>query len=238
MSGHLSRPRRHPSRHPASEAAGFHAIVNVTDPPEPAPGGLARAGRVAAEAVLVALAGAVVAFAANAISPRGIKLSRDYFPGTTSLPAAASPLIPTAPGSQSALEQRLQQQGLAIARHDQVVDLFHAAQSGAGSVLFIDARSPDRYQEGHIPGALEFDPYHPELKMAAVLPVCLGAGTVVVYCSGGDCEDSEFAAVALRNAGVPASRLLVYPGGIAEWKTNGLPLEAGEPGEAGAAHTP
>jgi rhodanese-related sulfurtransferase len=50
---------------------------------------------------------------------------------------------------------------------------------------------------------------------------------VVVYCSGGECEDSEFAAIMLRDAGVPRDILFVYAGGILEWKATGLPVETG-----------
>jgi len=36
--------------------------------------------KVVAEALIVAVAGAVVAFVANAVSPHGLTLSRNYFP--------------------------------------------------------------------------------------------------------------------------------------------------------------
>ena len=61
-----------------------------------------------------------------------------------------------------------------------------------------------------------------------MLPACLNATKVVVYCAGGDCEDSEFAALALIEAGVPQERLFIYAGGMTEWATNGLPIELGE----------
>jgi rhodanese-related sulfurtransferase len=61
-----------------------------------------------------------------------------------------------------------------------------------------------------------------------VLPVCQTADQIVVYCNGGGCEDSEFAAVILGNAGIPMTRLSVYGGGLWEWATNGLPIEIGE----------
>ena len=65
--------------------------------------------------------------------------------------------------------------------------------------------------------------------MPTVLPMCLSAQKVVVYCNGGACEDSELAAVMLRDAGIPAGNILVYSGGISEW-TNGLPFEIGARG--------
>jgi rhodanese-related sulfurtransferase len=52
----------------------------------------------------------------------------------------------------------------------------------------------------------------------------------VVYCNGGECEDSEFAAIMLRDAGVPREMLFVFAGGIVEWKAAGLPVETGPRG--------
>ena len=94
--------------------------------------------------------------------------------------------------------------------------------------VFIDARDDRHYEEGHVPGAYQFDRYYPEKHLPAVLPACLTAMKVVVYCTGGSCEDSEFAALALKEAGVPQDRLLVYAGGMTEWGANGWPVEAGE----------
>ena len=93
--------------------------------------------------------------------------------------------------------------------------------------MFIDARNDEHYQEGHIPGAYQFDHYRAAQYFATVLPVCQAADQVVVYCTGGHCEDSEFAALFLRDAGIPAAKLLVYGGGITEWTANGLPIEVG-----------
>ena len=59
------------------------------------------------------------------------------------------------------------------------------------------------------------------------MPVCQAAEKVVVYCTGGNCEDSEFAAIFLRDAGVPREKLLVYGQGITEWIALNLPIESG-----------
>ena len=97
-----------------------------------------------------------------------------------------------------------------------------------GSILFVDARDEEHFQEGHIPGAYELDPYHLEKYLADVLPACQLAQQIIVYCYGGDCEDSRFAAVTLRNAGIPAEKLFVYTGGISDWTNHSLALELGE----------
>ena len=58
-----------------------------------------------------------------------------------------------------------------------------------------------------------------------ILPLSQTAEVIVIYCKGGDCEDSELAAVMLGQAGVPRERIFIYPGGFAEWSAQGLPLE-------------
>jgi len=60
-----------------------------------------------------------------------------------------------------------------------------------------------------------------------VLPVCQAAEQIVVYCNGGDCDDSESAAILLRDVGIANRKLFIYTGGIPEWTTNGLPVEIG-----------
>ena len=79
------------------------------------------------------------------------------------------------------------------------------------------AREEDHYRDGHIPGAYELNPYHPEKELSQVLPLCQMAAQVVVYCTGGDCEDADSTALLLRDAGVPAPKLFVFGGGY----TNG-----------------
>jgi rhodanese-related sulfurtransferase len=121
----------------------------------------------------------------------------------------------------------LKEQGLQWVDGHQAAQLFHDPRFKQGSIAFIDARDEPHYQEGHIPGAYEFDPYRPEKYFATVLPVCQAAEQIVFYCNGGDCDDSESAAIALRDVGIANQKLFVYTGGITEWTTNGLPVEIG-----------
>jgi rhodanese-related sulfurtransferase len=185
--------------------------------------------------VLVALAGLVLAFIANALSPRGLALSRNYFPGQTN-GAVAAPLIapspPAADGTNPAsaaqlLAARLEEKGLHIADSNRVARLVHDPRYQQELVVFVDARDDEHYQAGHVPGAFQLDPFRPEQYLPAVLPACQSAEEIVVYCNGGDCEDSEFAAITLRDAGIAPQKLWVYPGGFAEWTTNNLPVEIG-----------
>jgi rhodanese-related sulfurtransferase len=190
------------------------------------------------EGVLVALTGAALAFAANALSPQGLKLSRDYFPGAQS--AYASAAVHTnrmvaaqgtnshAPSSDEILAARLKQNGLQLIGTDEVLKLFHDPRYQQDLVVFIDAREDNHYQAGHIPRAYQFDHHYPDNYLATILPLCQAAQQIVVYCHGGECEDSEFAAVMLtRDAGIAREKVFVYGGGITEWTDRGLPVELG-----------
>ena len=167
----------------------------------------------------VVVLGATLAFAANAISPRGLTLTRNYFPGTTN-PAVTAPVQPLIAG--------LKQKGLQWVDEKTALRLFRDPGFQQQMIVFIDARDDEQYRNGHIPGACEFNPYYPEKQLLAVLPICQAATNVIVYCEGGECEDSQFAAVMLRDAGIQNQKLSVLVGGIAEWMTNGWPVETGD----------
>jgi rhodanese-related sulfurtransferase len=202
--------------------------------------------------LIIAACGVVFALAANALSPLGLKLSRNYFPtgvmtgggpatstgSVTGVTAVVpSTAITNPPGSDSpaaassdAIALRLRQRGLQLVGSNEVINLFRDPRHEQGLVVFVDARNDQHYASGHIPGAWPFDHYRAENYLPTLLPICLSAMQVVVYCNGGECEDSEFAAILLREAGVAAANLLVYAGGIVEWKAHGWPIETGPRG--------
>ena len=188
------------------------------------------------EGALVAMIGAALAFAANALSPRGLLLTKDYFPGTKlSAPTPAAGGTNT-PGAATAmtnsplelLSARFRAEGLQLADSNRVAQLFHDPRREQDGVIFIDARDEEHYQVGHIPGAYHFDRFHPENYLTNVLQVCLTAQEIVFYCNGGECDDSEHAAIMLRDSlSIPKEKLFVYGGGMTEWAANGLPIELG-----------
>lgn len=186
------------------------------------------------EALVVALVGICVALTANHFSPRGIKLTRDYFPKAGATEPQPEKATEEGVGSrqvhtaeQGKAEGRIQARNLISADLAEVTELFQDPRYEMEQVVFVDARSRRYYEEGHVPGAFLLDHFQPELTMGEVLPAVLAAEVVVVYCSGGECEDSEFVAVFLRDAGVPNDRLRVYVGGMNEWREAGLPVEMG-----------
>ena len=180
--------------------------------------------------MVVLVAGIVLALAANQISPRGLALTRNYFPAGTGrpVPASAGAARSPAPSPAELLAARLKEQGLQLVDSGGAVRLFHDPRFPQEKIVFIDARDETDYREGHIPGAYEFDPYHPEKYFPLALPPCRKAEQIVVYCHGGDCDDSESAALLLRDVGIATNKLFIYGGGITDWATNGLPVEIGD----------
>jgi rhodanese-related sulfurtransferase len=184
------------------------------------------------EGLVVAVLGAGLALLANALSPQGLQLTRNYDkrnPPVVSVAtnATAVPGATNFPSPSEVLAAELKAQGLQLAGSNQVLRLFHDPGLAQGLIAFVDARHPEEYAQGHIPGAYLMDFAHPQKYIPEVLPVCTQALQVVVYCNGGECNDSEQIAITLRELGVLNERLCVYGGGITEWKANGWPIQTG-----------
>jgi len=188
------------------------------------------------EAFLVGVAGAVFAYTTNALSPQGLRLTRDYFQGATRAHTSISTttnsngtncVTTSAPSEAAQLSARLEAKGIHLLDKNQVGALLHDPRREQDLLIFIDARDDKDYEAGHIPGAYQLDYYHPDKYMPQVMPLCLKAGQIIVYCHGGDCVDSELTATLLKDTGIPAEKLFVYGGGSEEWEKSGLPMETG-----------
>jgi len=87
--------------------------------------------------------------------------------------------------------------------------------------VFVDAREPEYYQEGHIKGAWNI-PFF--LELVFKLDSLQGKDApMVIYCSGDECGSSEDLAYELQAEGF--SNLLVFKGGWTAWNTSGHPTE-------------
>ena len=192
--------------------------------------------RTLAEAALVGLATLAAGLAANALHPDGLSLSRDHFRTVEAEIPAAGP-APPAPAAASAPAEaevvaRLRARGLQVLSLAEARAAFEDPACAAGAWVFVDARGDDDYRAGHVPGAFQYDRFHPERHIDALLPACHAALKVVIYCLGGECEDSEFAALDLQGMGVDPQRLQVFAGGWAAWAAAGLAVETGARGGA------
>src|SRR5690348_1764300 len=101
------------------------------------------------EALIVAFLGGIIALAANALSPRGLHLTRNYFPGTPGATASAPSVSHGTNASlnpgQPAVLARLQQHGLQLVTSNEVSALFRDTGYQQGSIVFIDARNDRAY---------------------------------------------------------------------------------------------
>ena len=92
-------------------------------------------------------------------------------------------------------------------------------------VLFLDARRSEQYNQGHIPGARDFAVWEGDID-AKVLSLAMEVPPdtrIVVYCMGGECDDSHI----LRNKliDVHFSNVVIYTDGWPDWLKAGLPVE-------------
>jgi rhodanese-related sulfurtransferase len=97
--------------------------------------------------------------------------------------------------------------------------------------LFLDARRTTVYADGHIPGARSFPIWESDIADRVKAFYEEGGGDrdqnapIVIYCSGGDCEDSHMLAEKLYMVGF--NNLLVYKDGFPGWQKRGLPAVKG-----------
>ena len=92
----------------------------------------------------------------------------------------------------------------------------------AKKVILLDVNGTESWQEGHIPGALDFDKV--EGKLAKVLPADKNA-LVVAYCGNERCSAYKAGAAAAKKLGY--TNVKHYSKGIAGWKKAGEKTESG-----------
>ena len=96
------------------------------------------------------------------------------------------------------------------------------------NVIVIDARSPEAFAAGHIPGALSL----PHRSMSEATTAALDrAAPVVTYCDGIGCNASTKGALNMTKLGFRVKELM---DGLDWWKRDGHPTE----GQAAAQGSP
>ena len=100
-----------------------------------------------------------------------------------------------------------------------------------GGALFLDARRTSVYEAGHIPGARSFSVWEADIddKVNALFgersdPVAQNQ-PIVIYCSGGACEDSHMLAQKLW--GIQFNNVYVYKDGFPDWQDHGRKVNTG-----------
>ncbi len=174
---------------------------------------------------------AVLGLIWNSVSANGITLGRNYFlkievqdlpdptPTVTQDPGGTSELDPTE-GPNHGFQS--------VSVEDMEVYVEAAAEDD--TILLLDSRNRDNYNEGHIPGAHFFFHYQSDKLMDGMRDKLDAAQFIIVYCSGGDCEDSILLATSLVSEyGYPFESLYIFEGGMKEWIDNGQPVSQKEP---------
>jgi rhodanese-related sulfurtransferase len=176
--------------------------------PTPPAGPRPRAGRPASairQAAAIVISGALLGVVANFLSPRGIPLVGDFSRGAA--------LANLSEAEKQDLPLEIGAAGVDSALAD-------------SSAIVLDARAPEDYVAGHLPGALnlpaeQFDRHYP-----ALADTLKTAPRLIVYCDGGDCELSKQLGEALQGFGHGPVQL--FTGGLEAWIEAGKALREGE----------
>ena len=92
-------------------------------------------------------------------------------------------------------------------------------------VIFVDARDPFSFEEGHIAGAINIYPDEITLHLAKLKQMLSPGSLVVTYCDGPRCPLSHETAKGLKLQGVPAVKVLIDGWGL--WQKAGYPVAEG-----------
>jgi rhodanese-related sulfurtransferase len=99
------------------------------------------------------------------------------------------------------------------------IDLKLTTEEFNSETLFIDARKPEEYEAGHIPGARSMFAHAGDLtdKIAQLHEEYPAEAPIVVYCGNSkECEDSKLVANQLKQVGF--MNLKIFQGGFPEWR--------------------
>lgn len=113
---------------------------------------------------------------------------------------------------------------------EEVREVYLDDRTQYGLNVFVDARADGPFEAGHIPGAVQCDYYRLDFYIDSVLARAAGAEKVIVYCNGGDCEDSLHVCGELLNYEIPWHSIYLFKGGWEAWKETELPVETGPEG--------
>ncbi|HEX5613833.1 MAG TPA: rhodanese-like domain-containing protein [Acidimicrobiia bacterium] len=99
----------------------------------------------------------------------------------------------------------------------------HTDLAAGAAIVLVDARAPDAFAAGHLPGAINVPHATIDAATTADLP---RDRLVVVYCAGPACNASTKGAAKLAALGFPVKELI---GGVEYWQRYGYPLELTPP---------
>ena len=156
------------------------------------------------EIVILAGVAVTLALVINYISPRGIALVGQWDTSKGVIDA----------GTLDENEYR-------VAEIDQVPEAAKIFYND--DTLFVDARSTEDYENGHIPGAISWPMGQFDERIETFLKRYPPDLPIIIYCSGRTCRDSHNLALLLLDVGFRDVRVFIdgFPG----WEAEGYPIE-------------
>lgn len=146
------------------------------------------------QSILIIVAGAVLGFVANALNPEPLPLVREVIP-------------------QEVLDEMWE-----TLTAEEVLQ--HLEE---GTAIIIDARDPNEYEAGHILGSLNLPDHHFMEAFQEYGDSLPREIPLVVYCQGGQCDQSHTVLDQLQDLGFEF--LFLYKEGWNGWKERGFPSE-------------
>ena len=147
----------------------------------------------------------------------GLKLIDNWSHGGWVKVAKAEPDTSASPGNSKRSKSEPQVWPIGTIEAKQLFD--------DGDCIFLDAREPKYYEEGHIAGALSWPSESFDAKLERFQDLIPLDKCVVAYCSGGACDESSHLATSLIVEGW--QEVYLYESGFDEWKVAGYPIETG-----------
>jgi rhodanese-related sulfurtransferase len=187
------------------------------------------------DAVGIVVVAVVAAAVSNALAGPERKLH--WIGSYSSAPAAPASVSPTpSPGAAAAAVTPAagDEAGKSFAPHPNKAWLEIsgddvAALYARGNILFLDARRTSVYRAGHIAGARSISIWEADADDKVKALFAEGrdqSAPIVVYCTGGDCEDSHHLGEKLYFVGF--DNVLVYKDGFPDWEKRGLAVKKGD----------
>lgn len=159
---------------------------------------------IAREVMCIIGISAVIAIAVNHVSPAKIPLVAQW-PSSAKV-AMFPPADQIVPGD------------------DEIRTVYRAKEIfDAGKALFVDARGPEYFQNGHIRGAVSLPVAQFEHRIASFKEKYPPGRHIVTYCYSRDCRDSQILAQRLFDAGY--TNVAIFVEGYLGWENEGFPIE-------------